>query len=194
VRDVARLPEFAWLGNSGALLVYAGDPWKPCHAPGCRFLACARTYNSASARESQTAGEWLPGLPPEASLAGGHASFLDVPGVNASRASVGVASLTGQPVSVRVRYGPVANGRGEVEEVVVPTFGHVRVSLKGQVGRVEVDVLAPPDGARLFPYVSVVDGESGRATHLLPDAVSLRGSVGLPPLPRVLLSELRRDI
>jgi len=194
LRDVARLPEFAWLGNSGALLVYAGEPGKPCGANGCRFLACSRTYNSVTNRESRSAGEWLPGLPPEASVAGGHASFLDVPGGGEARTSVGVASWTGRPVSVRVRYGPAADGRGEVKEVTVPAFGHVRVSLKGQVGRVEVDVLGPPGGTRLFPYVSVVDGESGRATHLLPAAVSLRGSVGLLPLPRVLSSEERRDI
>jgi hypothetical protein len=194
LRDVARLTEFAWLGSSGALLVYAGEPGKPCAAAECRFLVCSRTYNSVTNRELQSAGEWLPGLPPEASLAAGHASFLDLPGGGEARVSVGVASWTGRPVSVRVRYGAAADGRGEVEEMVVPAFGHVRVSLKGQVGRVEVDVLGPPGGTWLFPYVSVVDGESGRATHLLPDAVSLRGSVGLPALPRVLSSELKRDL
>jgi len=194
LRDVARLTEFAWLGNSGALLVYAGEPGKPCAAAECRFLACSRTYNSVTNRESQSAGEWLPGLPPEASVAGGHASFPDVHGGGEARTSVGVASWRAHAMPVRVSYTPAKGGTGEVKEVTVPAFGHVRVSLKGQEGRVEVEVLGPPDGALLFPYVSVVDGESGRATHLLPDAVSLRGAGGPPPLPKVLSSELRRDL
>jgi hypothetical protein len=189
LRDVARLAEFAGLGNSGALLVYAGEPETPCAKAECRFLVCSRTYNGVTTRESQSAGEWLPGLPPEASVAGGHASFLDVPGGGEARTSVGVASWTGRPVSTCVRYGPAADGRGgEVKEFTVPAFGHVRVSLKGQVGRVEVDVVGPPRGTWLFPYVSVVDGETGRATHLLPERVS--GSAGAvtppPPVPKPL--------
>jgi hypothetical protein len=132
VRDVVRLPEFSWLGSSGALLVYAGEPGKPCLAPRCRFLACARTYNVVSARDSQNAGEWLPGLPPEASLAGGRASFLRVPGGGAGRASVGVASWTAHAVQVRVSYTP-ANG-GTCAWVSGPGLNGSRSSCSGQPG------------------------------------------------------------
>jgi hypothetical protein len=45
VRDVLRLPEYAWVGGLGAMLVYAGEPGKPCREEGCRFLVCARTYD-----------------------------------------------------------------------------------------------------------------------------------------------------
>jgi hypothetical protein len=196
VRDVVRLPEFAWLGSSGALLVYGGEPGKPCLAPGCRFLACARTYNSASARESQNAGEWLPGLPPDASLGAGRATFLDLPANPSVRMSVGVASWSDRPVHVSVRYIPAAGRAGERQEATVPAFGHVRLGLRGRAegGRIEVEMVGKPANVRLFPYASVVDAESGRAIHLLPDGVTPRDAGGPLPLPRILSSELRRDL
>ncbi|OFV82640.1 MAG: hypothetical protein A2Y78_07245 [Acidobacteria bacterium RBG_13_68_16] len=194
LRDVVRVPEFAWLGNSGALLVYAGEPATPCATAECRFLVCSRTYNSVSGQESQGAGEWLPGLPPEASVAGGHASFRDVPGSGEARTSVGVASWTGHAVHVRVSYKSTNDDRGGVQEVTVPAFGHVRLGLGTHVEQIEVEVLGPPGGGWVFPYASVVDAESGRAIHLLPDGVTPGGAGGPPPLPKVLSSELRRDL
>jgi 4-amino-4-deoxy-L-arabinose transferase-like glycosyltransferase len=196
VRDVARLPAFAWLGNSGALLVYAGAPGRPCSDAGCRFLVCARTYNSVATSESENVGEWLPGLPTGASLAAGRATFLNLPGGPGARTSVCVASWTDRPVRIRVRYIPALGGTGEQQGIVVPAFGHVRVGLEGrsQGARIEVEVIGDAGDALLFPYASVVDGESGRATHLLPDEVTVRGGGRLPALPRVLSNELRRDL
>jgi hypothetical protein len=196
VRDVARLPAFARLGASGALAVYAGEAADPCTTGGCRFLACARTYNSVAARESENAGEWLPGVPVEASLAAGRATFLSLPAGPTIRMSVGVASWTDRPVRVGVRYVPAAGGAGQAQEATVPAFGHVRLGLQDRAegGRIEVEVIGENADVCLFPYASVVDGESGSAAHLLPDEVTVRGSRALPPLPRILTSELRRDL
>ncbi len=195
LRDVAKLTEFAWLGDSGALLVYAGEPGKPCAAADCRFLACSRTYNSVTNRESQSAGEWLPGLPPEARSAGGHASSSTSPAA-VRTPSVGLASWTVGAYLCASTTAPAADGR-ESRGVVVPAFGHVRVSLKGQVGRVEVDVIAPPDGARLFSLR--IGCGRGEREGLPP----VRGAVFQPPgrpegsatgpSPRPV-SELRHDI
>jgi hypothetical protein len=196
VRDVARLPAFAWIGKSGALVVYAGETASPCTTEACRFLVCARTYNSMAARESEKAGEWLPGLPPDASLGAGRATFLNLPANPSARMSVGVASWSDRPVQVVVRYIPATGSAGEMQEATVPAFGHVRLGLQGRAegGRIEVAVIGEPTNVRLFPYASVVDGESGRAAHLLPDEVTARGGRELPPLPALLSSELRRDL
>jgi hypothetical protein len=193
VKDILRLPEYAWVGGLGAMLVHAGTPGKPCTDERCRFLVCARTYDVGALQETPDSGEWLPGLPFDAGMTGGRASFPDVAGGQEARASVGMASWTDHPVRVVVRAH--AEGRGdEVREESVPTFGHLRIGLGAWVdgGTVEVEVVGSSLGVRLFPYVSVVYGEGGATCHLLPEAAQREGAPGPPPMPRVISGELRK--
>jgi hypothetical protein len=195
LRDILGLREFAWVGRLGAMLVVAGEPGKPCTSEGCRFLVFSRTYDVVAQQGSPDADEWLPGLPFDAGMAGGRASFSNVTGDHGARLSVGMASWTADPVRVLVRLHPAA-GDGAVREEVVPAFGHLHLRLGSwaQGGSVEVEIVGPPRGARLFPYVSVVYGETGAVCHLLPDGVVVRPATGPPPLPRILSSEFRRDL
>jgi hypothetical protein len=195
LRDILGLREFAWAGRLGAMLVVAGEPGKACTSEGCRFLVFSRTYDVVAQQGSPNGDEWLPGLPFDAGMAGGRASFPNVTGGHGARLSVGMASWTADPVRVLVRSRPAAGGEA-VREEVVPAFGHLHLRLGpwAQGGSVEVEIVGPPREVRLFPYVSVVNGETGAVCHLLPDGVTLGGAGGPPPLPQVLSSEFRRDL
>jgi Dolichyl-phosphate-mannose-protein mannosyltransferase len=195
LKDVLSVHAFESLGGLGALLVYAGGPGSACDAPACRFLLCARTFNSLAAHGSPTSAEWLPGQPADAGMAGGRATFPDIAGGPNARASVGLASWSDHPLRVRLRAGPFGQ-TGSVRAVTVPAFGHLHIDLGAWTseGRVEVDLDAGGGVARLFPYVSVVDGEGGTTLHLLPEEVSVRPPAGAPPMPRTSSSELTRDL
>jgi len=195
LRDILGLREFKWAGQVGAMLVVAGGPGKSCTSEGCRFLVFSRTYNVVAQQGSPDANEWLAGLPFDAGMAGGCASFPNVTGGHSARLSVGMASWAADPVRVLVRSRPAAGGEA-VREEVVPAFGqlHLLLGSWAQGGSVEVEIVSPPRGVRLFPYVSVVHGETGAVCHLLPDGVTLAGAGEPPPLPRILASEFRRDL
>jgi len=193
LRDVLGLREFAWVGRLGAMLIVAGAPGRPCTAEGCRFLVWSRTYDVVAPQESPNGGEWVPGLPFDAGVAGGRASFPNVTGGHNARLSVGLASWTADPVRVLVRSHPAGGGE-EVREEVVPAFGHLHLGLGSWVqgGKVEVEIVGPSRGLRLFPYVSVVYGETGAVCHLLPEGETTRSVSEPPPIPRILSDELRR--
>ncbi|HVN32068.1 MAG TPA: hypothetical protein VMT45_08770 [Thermoanaerobaculaceae bacterium] len=195
LRDVLGLREFAWVGRLGAMLVVAGAPGAPCTAEECRFLLYSRTFNVVAPQDSPDADEWLPGLPFEAGMAGGRASFPNVTGGRSARLSVGMASWTPEPVRVLVRSQPGDSGE-QVREEMVPAFGHLQIRMGpwSQGGKVEVEIVGAPPGVRLFAYVSVVDGETGAVCHQLPDRVTLGDAGELPPMPRVLSSGFRRDL
>jgi hypothetical protein len=195
LRDVLRNGAFERLGGRGALLVYGGDPKKPCAASECRFLLCARTHNSLVARGSAASAEWLPGLPAAAAMGGGRATFEDVIGGKDARASVGLASWSDRPLRVRVLAAP-SKGDRVVREATLPPFGHLRVDLGAwpAEGNVEVDLRDRSANARLFPYLSVVDGATGTTRHLLPEAISIHPSAASPPMPRPLSGELTRGL
>jgi hypothetical protein len=193
LRDVLRLPEYAWVGGLGAMLMHAGTPAKPCTAEGCRFLACARTYDVGTLQPSADSGEWLPGLPFDAAMTGGRASFPAVVGGHDARVSVGMASWSDHPVRVVVHAHPTGRAE-EVREEMIPAFGHLRIGLGSwtQGGTLEVDLVRPPQGVRLFPYMSVVEGEGGATCHWLPGGEAHASAQRPPPMPRVLSSEFRR--
>ncbi len=196
IRDVLKVPEFEWLGGRGAMIAYAGEPGKPCGDPACRFLLCARTYNVLATVATPDAGEWLPGLPANAAMIGGRATFTRVGGGDRERASVGLASWSDSPMKVRVRAGSSSGGTGAVRETVVAPFGHARLDLGEWPprGEVEVELVAPAPDARLFPYLSVVDGATGAARHLLPDEISARRGAGRVPMPKALSSGFKRGL
>jgi hypothetical protein len=193
LRDILGFREFAWVGRLGAMLVVAGAPGTPCTGEGCRFEVYSRTYDVVAQQESPDACEWVPGLPFEAGVAGGRASFPNVTGGHDARLSVGLASWSADPVRVLVRSHPVGGGE-QVREEVVPAFGHLHIGLGLWVngGTVEVEIVRPSRGVRLFPYVSVVRGETGAVCHLLPEGGLPGGVSEPPPFPRVLSDELRR--
>jgi len=193
LRDVLGLREFAWVGRLGAMLMVAGEPGKPCTSEGCRFLLFSRTYDVVAPQESPNGDEWLPGLPFDAGMTGGRASFPSVTGGHGARLSVGMASWTADPVRVSVRSHPAGGGE-QVREELVPAFGHLHIWLGSWVqgGKVEVEIVGSPRGVRLFPYVSVAYGETGAVCHLLPDGEPPRTVSEPPPIPRILSDELRR--
>ncbi len=184
--DVLANPRFASAGRLGALLLYAAADGS-CGSE-CGFTALSRTYNSSAPPSAWRADEWLPGVAPAQAMRGGdEAVFSHVTNSAEATASVGFASWTDAGTRVRFRVLDATGAVVEKQDLELPPFGHLHVPLSPGVtdGRVEVELVGAPGDARVVPYLSTVDRETGLPAHTLADVLPDHRVAGTwaPPHP-----------
>lgn len=166
---------FDWSGT-GALLVYADTDRISCDTvAACDFLATSRTYTLDPVTVSGEFGQAMPGVSVDYGLDGNTFSYAaGVMNDGAEfRANAGVASWTGEWVTVLM---DIQNARGDIidtEEFDVPPYGHlqrrVRTAVSGGAAVFYID--SGPADALVFPYLTVVNQRTGDPTYV-PSLVS----------------------
>jgi len=178
LNDVLSIPQLDALGDVGAMLLGGGDTGAACAGSACGFLAFLHTFNARAEADARGAGEWLPGLPPEAGLRpGGRAVFENLTLPKGAHLSFGLASWTDTALRVRGTLLGAAGSASPSRTFGLPAFGHLHVplDLKLRDSRIAVELMDPPPQAIVFTYLSVVNGSTDRATYVLP---SIRGGSG----------------
>lgn len=181
-------------GVNGALLVLADDLRTDCSGYACDFGVFARTY-TVSNRWGLPGefGQAAPGYPAHLGLDWDVIGFLpQLMDNNDFRTNLGMASLTGQPVGVRVDLQDSAGNVIGRWDHTFPPFAVAQWRLPRGVsgGTAAVYVMSGPADAMVFPYASVVHNSTGDAVTIEPhftlyDAVALGGaSVRVTPLGR----------
>ncbi len=195
--DILGEDGFDWAGT-GALLVYADTGQIDCSSEGsCDFLATSRTYTPDPLSEWGEFGQSVPGIPVDGGLDWDTYAY-DTGIMNdgeSFRANAGVASWTAGWTTVQM---DVQNAAGTIlrsETFDVPPFGMVqrRIHTALAAGTVVFSLVDGPDDSLVFPFVSVVNQDTGDPTFLPARCSSVgvsiqsihRGHRGIRPVPAV---------
>lgn len=139
------------------------------------FVVFSRTRNLEAGGDGVRVGEGLPGAPLGAALvAGGEVHFSGVSNDPKVRTNIGVVSLAPAPATVRFEVASAAGASIASEDVVVPPMTSVQRRLETQIssGSLRVELVAGPGGAKLFPYITMIDNATGMPDHRLPDELA----------------------
>ncbi len=158
-------------GWTGALLVYADAAASGC--PGtagdtsCDFAVFDRNYTLDPASTDGEFGQDFPGFPANLGVDWSVIAYLPQISDDAVfRTNVGVASWTGDWVTVRVDLQDEAGNVVARHDHSVPPYGHVQWRLENGVtgGTLAAYVVAGPSDTMVYPYATVVNWTTGDAT------------------------------
>ncbi len=159
-----------WYGT-GALLVYVDDSLMDCgDSAVCDFLATSRTYTLDPVTVTGEFGQAMPGVSIFNGLDwNGYAYAAGVMNDGAYfRCNPGVASWTADWVTVQMDVQDEDGTILDTEVFDVPPFGHLQRRMRTAVsaGSAVFYIVDGPDDSLVFPYVTVVNQQTGDPTFV----------------------------
>ncbi len=170
-------PDLFEIDGTGALLVYADlDPASCDPIETCDFLVTSRTYTVEPMGGTGEYGQTIPGR--DLSQGVDWWTLGYAAGVISDswfRTNIGVASWTGDWITVRADVQDEAGTIIGTQEFTIPPFGHLQSRLAYTItgGSVVFYIVSGPDDALVFPYASVVNEDTGDPSFIpaLPSVV-----------------------
>ncbi len=172
-------PDLFDIYGTGALLVYTDlDPAACDPIETCDFLVTSRTYTVEPFAGNGEYGQTIPGR--DLSQGVDWWTLGYAAGVISDdwfRTNVGVASWTGDWITVQADVQDEAGNIIGTQEFNIPPFGHVQSRLGYSItgGSVVFYISSGPDDALVFPYASVVNQDTGDPSFIpaLPSVVGI---------------------
>jgi hypothetical protein len=192
VADVLSRPEFGGAEGTGALVMETVSPRDGGAAGGLAVFA--RNYNVRAAESPFRCGQGVPAVPFDFGMSESRPVTVSKVALPAgARVSVGAVSLASEPVGLEVSAS-APEGSGSVT-LRLPPFGHLQERLNAPAGELTLTfrVHGGGAGARVFPYVAVVDVATGEPSHILAlSRPTTDDGAGWPPLPWAGDGQVRR--
>ena len=153
-------------------VVSAWSDGVPDATPG--VVGFARVANLAAKGGGDRIGEGFPAVPAAAGVRVGGTADFDLSGRGRdSRTAVSVAAVARSAVTVRLSARDASGKLVSQANLTLPPDGEAQRWLDGidAARDLTVEVTAGPEGASVYPCLTILDRASGRPVHLLPQQV-----------------------